>query len=79
MRRKEDGKGVGGMLALNVSIFESLRLSDLIFCNSDTAISSPFHVFAHHYRGGEKVVWVPAEDYVEPVDEKRKRKKKQSL
>ena len=30
-------------------------------------------------RGGEKVVWVPAEEYKEPVDEKRKRKKKQSL
>ena len=31
------------------------------------------------FRGGEKVVWVPAEEYKEPVDEKRKRKKKTSL
>ena len=33
----------------------------------------------HSFRGGEKVVWVPAEEYKEPVDEKRKRKKKTSL
>ena len=32
-----------------------------------------------HRRGVEKVVWVPAEEYKEPVDEKRKRKKKESL
>lgn len=32
-----------------------------------------------YLRGVEKVVWVPAEEYKEPVDEKRKRKKKESL
>ena len=48
----------------------------LLFISSLPSLSI-FSLWMH--RGGEKVVWVPAEEYKEPLDEKRKRKKKQSL